>query len=233
VALAAGTKEEHILALAETARDIADKGAVTERPTTKAHGPALQPTGLSTWRRVMLRTRSIAIKLTGGSVAALLSMAGLAYAGVDLPGTAAEQAFESVLGVELPNQGDNGQPEDAGKPADTGNDVSGAASDPEAEKGCEFGQSISELASQDSTDHRQDAESSGNPDPCELEEQEPNGSGETGETKSAEGKANAEEKSTAGQSHGADDNEPNGSGETGETKSAEGKANKPTDTTRP
>lgn len=56
------------------------------------------PTGR--WRHRLAFTARFA----AGGVAGFMSLAGLAYAGVDLPGTAAERAIESVLGVELPNQ---------------------------------------------------------------------------------------------------------------------------------
>ncbi len=66
------------------------------------------------WRhRVALTSRFAA-----GGAAGFMSLAGLAYAGVDLPGTAAERAIERVLGVELPNQAEEHQspPADPGSP---------------------------------------------------------------------------------------------------------------------
>lgn len=66
-------------------------------------------------------------RFAAGGAAGFMSLAGLAYAGVDLPGTAAERAIESVLGVELPNQAEAHQ----NPPADPG---SGSAS-PRDDKG--------------------------------------------------------------------------------------------------
>jgi hypothetical protein len=95
----------------------------------------------STWRRVMHRTTSLALKLVAGTGAAVLSVAGLAYAGVDLPGTTAEDAVEVVLQVELPNQ------EDSKSRAAAVEATKEAFGD---ERGCEFGQAVSATASANS-----------------------------------------------------------------------------------
>lgn len=76
----------------------------------------------------------------------------LAFAGVDLPGTAAETAFQEVLGVDLPNQGRRVAPDPAHLPenaSDTAERVltvvhdwlSGAGGN-----GCEFGAAVSAAA---------------------------------------------------------------------------------------
>lgn len=96
----------HLAAISETAQLTAEKGNPVVRPASKVHGPvARQVSGLPKWRRVMDWTKGFALKAFAGTIAASTSMMGLAYAGVDLPGQAAERAIEAVTGVELPNQG--------------------------------------------------------------------------------------------------------------------------------
>jgi len=60
-----------------------------------------------TRRRVPMRLRTVrlAAKVAGAAALMVILTAALAFAGVDLPGTAAETAFQTV-GVDLPNQGD-------------------------------------------------------------------------------------------------------------------------------
>lgn len=95
-------------------------------------------------------TRSAFLKVAAGAVAASLSTFGLAYAGVDLPGTAAEEAFEAVLGVELPNQ-------DGAEGADESTtDTLLDESDLDAAKDCEFGQAVADKADEDVDDVRVD-----------------------------------------------------------------------------
>ena len=48
---------------------------------------------------------SLALKGAGAGLALLTASAGLAYAGVDFPGTVLERTFRTVLRFELPNQG--------------------------------------------------------------------------------------------------------------------------------
>jgi hypothetical protein len=112
------------------------------RPTEKRH---LMRSPLARW----------AAKVTVAAATLVATTAALALAGVDLPGTAAETAFQKVLGVELPNQ-----THDAVDPAqlpaqlpegasDTANRVltvihdwlSGAGGN-----GCEFGAAVSAAA---------------------------------------------------------------------------------------
>jgi len=80
------------------------------------------------------------MRVGAGAVAASLSTMGLAYAGVDLPGTAAERAFERV-GIHLPNQ----TPEGSGK--SVAGDVRAVIENAD-ERNCEFGRAVSEAASQ-------------------------------------------------------------------------------------
>jgi hypothetical protein len=89
-----------------------------------------------------------AAKATVAAATLVATTAALAFAGVDLPGTAAETAFQQVLGVELPNQA-----QDAVDPAqlpegasDTAGSVLTVIHDwlSGAEwNGCEFGAAVS------------------------------------------------------------------------------------------
>ena len=72
-------------------------------------GPAAaaRPTDRSRRERGIMRSATIrrASKVALASATIVLLTAALAFAGVDLPGTAAETAFDKVFGIELPNQG--------------------------------------------------------------------------------------------------------------------------------
>ena len=139
------------------------------------------------WRRAMERTMSTVLKGAAGVLAASVSMIGLAYAGVNLPGEAAANAIEAVTGVELPNQGDEGK--------SVADDVK-AVVESDAEKGCEFGQAVAAAASQNAQGDRPDE------DRCAedgADSDEARGSRATGAEKSAAGRAKAAEKSAAGQ----------------------------------
>jgi len=127
----------------------------------------------------MDKTIGIALKSAAATLAASMSMVGLAYAGVNLPGQAAERALEAVTGLELPNQGSN-----EGK--SVADDVH-AVLDSEL-KGCELGQAVADAADA----NRQD-EASAEIDPCEHADAE--GSKATAEEKSTAGRAKAAEKS--------------------------------------
>jgi hypothetical protein len=211
----AATRARHIAAISEASQLLAENGNPAVRSVSKAHGPVgAQVSELPKWRRVMDRTVSVALKALAGTVAASLSMVGLAYAGVDLPGRAAEQAFEAVTGVELPNQGEadtlpDDLPEDA-----RADEVRAVIDGWLGTKGCEFGQAVATAAS--GSDPTPDK------DPCTAGKE-----GEaTGAEKSAEGRARAED---------AQSNNPTGKG-AGAEKSAEGRAraeegqsNNPTD----
>ena len=90
-------------------------------------------------------------KVTVAAATLVATTAGLALAGVDLPGTAAETAFQNVLGVELPNQGQDavdpaqlpeGASDTAGRVLTVIHDwLSGAGGN-----GCEFGAAVSAAA---------------------------------------------------------------------------------------
>jgi hypothetical protein len=179
-------RQRHLSAVLEAARDL----ALAEQ--TRA--PAPVPAPVSVWRKVMHRSLSVALRLSVALGAATLSMAGLAYAGVDLPGNAAEKAVEKVLRVELPNQA---RPENAGKSvADEVHAVIESSDD----RGCEFGQAVAAAASA----NRQD-ESPAKDDPCTRDDSNgANGSRATGEERSAAGRARASEASGGASDAGAD-----------------------------
>ncbi len=83
-------------------------------------------------------------------------MVGLAYAGVDLPGQAAEQAFEAVTNLELPNQG----PEvDSSVSDDVRTVIDGDL------EGCELDQAVADAADANSED-----EAASETDPCTQDE---------------------------------------------------------------
>jgi hypothetical protein len=178
-------RERHLAVVWEAARDLAS--------AEQTRAPVPLPAPVSLWRKVMSRSLSAALKLSVALGAATLSLAGLAYAGVDLPGSAAEKAVENVLRVDLPNQA---QPEDAGK--SVADDVH-AVIEGSDERGCEFGQAVAAAASA----NRQD-ESPAKDDPCTRDDSTPNGSRATGEERSADGRARASEASGGASDAGAD-----------------------------
>ena len=185
------TREIHLAAISEAAQLAAEKGNPVVRPVSKVHGPVgAQVSGLPKWRRVMSMTKTLILRAAAGSVAASLSMFGLAYAGVDLPGQAAEQALEAVTGVELPNQG----PEESV----AGDVKSVVESDLE---GCERGQAVAGAA-----DANRDDEATTETDPCAKADEagEARGSKATGAEKSAEGRAKASDASAGASDAGAD-----------------------------
>jgi len=157
----------------------------------------------------MDRTISTVLKAGAGVLAASMSMMGLAYAGVDLPGQAAANAIEAVTGVDLPNQSDSGK--------SVAEDVKTVV-ESDMERGCEFGQTVAAAASQNAQ-----GEGPGSEDACTEGEEgsgEPQGSKATGDAKSAEGRATATEKS-GGASDGGADNASTGTGKaTAEDKSS-------------
>jgi hypothetical protein len=167
----------------------------------------------TTWRGKIVSNRAVLLttKLGAVFVGASMLMGGAAFAGADLPDGLAK-AFEKA-GVTLPNQSHH---ENGG-----GNSVSGYASS-DAEKGCEFGQSVAALAKQAADAKRQDqahrqdkaqddASSAKTDDPCAEEDEgsaeagaNAKGSRATGTTKSAEGRAKANDASGGKSSAGAD-----------------------------
>lgn len=90
-------------------------------------------------------------KVTVGAATLVATTAALALAGVDLPGTAAETAFQQVLGVELPNQAQDGVdpaqlPEGASDTADRVLTVIRDRLSGAERNGCEFGAAVSAAA---------------------------------------------------------------------------------------
>ncbi len=89
--------------------------ALLERRVAREPRPAGAPSeetpGSAGWAHTTTRrTRSpaplkgLALKGAGGALALLTASAGLAYAGIDFPGTVLERTFRTVLRIELPNQ---------------------------------------------------------------------------------------------------------------------------------
>ena len=151
---------------------------------------------LPLWRRIVDKNAPRVAKAAAGVLAASMSMIGLAYAGVDLPGQAAARALEAVSGLELPNQ-DDGEPLTGDR--SVADDVK-AVVESDAEKGCSFGQAVAGAA-------RANAKGGGgsDTDPCAASDSEgAQGSRATGEEKSAEGRATAAEKSEGASEAGAD-----------------------------
>ena len=179
----------HLAELEKASKLLADKGEPVARPVSNAPRPDRQASGLPKWRRVIDVTKTLLLKGAAATVAASLSMVGLAYAGVDLPGSAAEEAIESVLGVELPNQGDEGNESDA-----VSDDVQDVI-DSTDERDCAFGQAVADAADQNRDDESADGE-----DPCAAGDE----GRATGEQKSAEGRATADEKGAEGRATGDD-----------------------------
>ena len=184
------TRGLHLAAISEASHLAADKGNPVARPVSNAYGSVHgQMSGLPKWRRVMDRMVSIALKGLAGTVAASMSMFGLAYAGVDLPGKATERALEAVTGMELPNQSSEESVAD---------DVKSAV-DSDLE-GCERGQAVADAADANRRD-----EATIETDPCAQADEagEGRGSKATGEEKSAKGRAKASQASGGASDGGA------------------------------
>ncbi len=197
----------HVAEIGRTARHLAAEGhrspsKIDEIKTTPRRSP---------WRRAA----SLAVKTAAASLSASLSMIGLAYAGVDLPGTAAERAVEAVLGVELPNQEHS---EAAGEGIGSGRSIGDFASDLSSERGCAFGQTVSELADARSEQSRQD-EADGVGSCRQGSSRGDRGDRSRGAESSAKGRRTA-----AGASHGRRD--------TGDSTSGEAQDNNPTESGR-
>jgi hypothetical protein len=172
------TRALHLAAISDAAQLAADEGNPVARPASSGYRPVeLQASELPKWRRVMQKSIGFAVKVVAATVAASMSMVGLAYAGVDLPGQAAERAFEAVTGLELPNQGSDEEKSVA--------DEVRSVVDSDLE-GCERGQAVADAADA----NRQD-DATTETDPCDKA-----GDGRAkGEEKSAAGRAKAAEKS--------------------------------------
>lgn len=202
----------------------------------------------------MLRTRSFAVKLVAATITGGLSLTGLAYAGVDLPGSAAQDAIESVLGVELPNQEDTEAEEIelVDDELETEDAHEGDGPDEEAadvaheiwnyittttDTGCTLGQNVAAIASGDDTTDE---------DPCAAGGEEGT---TTGEENAARGRATADEASSASEegaeNAGTSDDEGRATGDEasggggaegqdkGSSASEEGQGNNPTGEGRP
>jgi hypothetical protein len=157
-------------------------------------GPAAaaRPIDRSRKERGFIRAPAVrwASKVALAAATIVLLTAALAFAGVDLPGTAAETAFDKVFGIELPNQGQGSV---------ASQELPGAASDTavavhttidemrsgEGAEGCAFGAAVSAAARGAETD----------PSHCAS----PGGDAETGtaETGTAEGAIGSENVSHA------------------------------------
>lgn len=147
------TEAGHLALLAEAVRARSHEGYGSARPVaTTTETPIARPTE----RRGPMRLRTVrwAVKVALATSSLVVVTAGLAFAGVDLPGTAAETAFQKVLGVELPNQA--GGAADAVDPADLPSEASDTAVgvlsviqqwfDGSGWTGCEFGAHVSHAA---------------------------------------------------------------------------------------
>jgi hypothetical protein len=182
-----------VIHLTAIARAVAEENT---RQTTPVTVP------LATWRKVMARTTSFALKLGAAATALFAGTVGLAYAGVDLPGTAAERAVERTLGVELPNQAteDHGKPDNEGENGDKSvSDEVRAVKESTDERGCEFGQAVAEAARANSQN-----EDAGRDKPCKEKETDAT----HGKSDEEHGKAD-EEHGKADEDHGKAD-EPHG-----------------------
>jgi hypothetical protein len=123
-------------------------------PRGESSGPAAaaSPIARTTERRRLMRspvTRWVA-KVTVAAATLVATTAALAFAGVDLPGSAAETAFQKILGVDLPNQGD--APDPAQLPADASDTARRVLTEIQEWRsgadwtGCEFGARVSHAA---------------------------------------------------------------------------------------
>lgn len=136
--------------------------------------------GLSRRRVFLDRSKAFAFKLSSSVIALSAATMGLAHAGVDLPGNAAEKAF-SAVGIELPNQGgDNGK--------SVADDVKSAKEG--LEPGCERGQAVAAAASQNSK-----SESKERPTPCDNgkggDRRATSGTDQDGNDRSSKGRSKA------------------------------------------
>jgi hypothetical protein len=177
------TRRSHLVAMAAAIEDVESEGFQNAESPAKS-----RPTF---GRRLMRRTLLIGTRAAAAGGVLALSSFGLAYAGVDLPGTAAEQAWQMV-GVHLPNQADLPEQARAG-------DVHDVIESSE-ERGCEFGQAVADAASDGKSDQdpAKDACTAGDSDA------ETKGSRATGDENSVEGRAKAAEKSDGRSEAGAD-----------------------------
>ena len=140
----------HLALLAAAVRPRSDDGVSMTAPA-----PTSAPIARLTKRRGLMRLRTVrsALKVAVATASLVLMTAALAFAGVDLPGTAAETAFQKVLGVDLPNQADahagsvpEELPESASDTAKAVLDVIREWRSGAEWNGCEFGAAVSAAA---------------------------------------------------------------------------------------
>jgi hypothetical protein len=121
----------------------------------ESSGPAAAaaPIALPTERKRLVRSvvARWAAKVTVAAASLVITTAALALAGIDLPGTAAEAAFQKLLGVELPNQARDAVdpaklPEGASDTADRVLTVIHERLSGAERNGCEFGAAVSAAA---------------------------------------------------------------------------------------
>jgi hypothetical protein len=168
------------------------------------------------WRRAMDRGLSLGLKACAAAAGLFVAVTGLAYAGVNLPGHAAEDAVEAVLRVDLPNQDHE---KAAAKDSDAGDENGKSSSDGvhsvienSTEKGCEFGQAVSAAA-------RGEARTSDN-DPCDKSDNGTNEGNAKGHAKAAKAKGKAHDGSNGtdkAKGHdGSGDGKPDDAGKDGD-----------------
>lgn len=141
-------EQHHLAAIATAFRLPRDASELPRRP----HEPAMQEA--SAWGRwSFARTaRTIALRAAGGIAAASLAIVGLAYAGVDLPGTATEQVVHALTGLKLPNQAQP-EPRIASRPGADRLPVQ-----PAVPPDCAFGRTLTERADDASAPNLVDGE---------------------------------------------------------------------------
>jgi hypothetical protein len=138
----------HLSLLAGAIRTSSAGPEVSSGPAAAAL-PILKPTERK--RRMRSPVARWAAKVTLAAATLVAFTAALAWAGVDLPGTAAETAFQKVLGVELPNQGQE-SPDPAQLPDDASDTAVGVLTaihdwrSGAGGSGCEFGATVSAAA---------------------------------------------------------------------------------------
>ncbi|MGH2540915.1 MAG: hypothetical protein ACRDGK_10365 [Actinomycetota bacterium] len=194
---------EHLALLAGSIRTRPAGLRGSSEPIT-AEAPVARPTERK--RRGLMRIPAVrrTAKVTVAAASLVVLTAGLAFAGVDLPGTAAETAFAKVLGVELPNQAEEhagSVPEELPESAaDTANAVLDMIREWRSGvdwSGCEFGATVSAAARGESE-----------PDTSHCEAGGASGSvasaGSENAAKAAEGLETADEASGGAASDGAD-----------------------------
>jgi hypothetical protein len=188
---------------------------------TEAAGPGSHPDRRSTtpvrlahpaerMSPVVRRSVRWAATVVTAAASLVLLSGGLALAGVDLPGTAAETAFEKILGVNLPNQ-DRDAAADAADPSKLPADASDTAVGVHTViqewfegapwSGCEFGARVSHAA--------RGLEGEADTSRCDAAGSERGGSSSEGSGSNASGNAGkghevADEASGGASSNGAD-----------------------------